>query len=128
MWLCSKVLNLQDINTASLRAMSVSEQAKVAYLQERIEEAKRSERRGIIISIFGLIIVFLPPIIVKIMWSSPTFLPLLGIIGGLLIIVSGMAISINYAIQGGVLMEQLRRMAQKELGLPYLTMNGKSKF
>ena len=108
--------------------MSVSEQAKVAYLQESIKEAKRSERRGIIISIFGLILVFLPPIIVKIMWSAPTFLPLLGIIGGLLIIVWGMAISINYAIQGGVLMEQLRRTAQKKLDLPYLTMNGKSKF
>jgi uncharacterized membrane protein len=108
--------------------MSVSEQAKVAYLQESIKEAKRSERRGIIISIFGLILVFLPPIIVKIMWSAPTFLPLLGIIGGLLIIVWGMAISINYAIKRGVLMEQLRRTAQKELDLPYLTMNGKSKF
>jgi hypothetical protein len=108
--------------------MSLSEQVKVAYLQKSIKEAKRSERRGTIISIFGLILVFLPPIIVKIMWSAPTFLPLLGIIGGLLIIVWGMAISINYAIQGGVLMEQLRRMAQKELGLPYLTMNGKSKF
>jgi len=105
--------------------MSLSEQAKVAYLQERIEEVKSSERRGAIISIFGLILVFLPPIIIKIIWSAPTFLPLVGIIGGLLIIVWGMAISIYYAIQGGVLMEQLRRMTQKELDLPYLTMNEK---
>lgn len=112
--------------------MGLSEQAKVAYLQERIREAKRSERRGTAVSIFGLILVtfsFLSPLIIKVMWSPAAFLPfLLGIIGGILIIVWGMAISIHYAIQGGVLMEHLRRIAQKELGLPYLTMNGKSKY
>jgi hypothetical protein len=102
-----------------------SEQAKVAYLQERIKEAKRSERRGTVISIFGLILTtfsFLSPLIIKVVWFPAAYLPfLLGIIGGILVIVLGMAISIHYAIQGGVLMEQLRRMAQKELGLSYLT-------
>jgi Flp pilus assembly protein TadB len=114
------------------RGSGLADQEKLAYLQERVKEAKRSERRGNVISIFGLILAtfsFLFPLIIRIVWSLAAYLPLFfGIIGGILIIVWGMAISINYAIQGGVLMEELRRMAQKELDLPHFTMNGNSKY
>jgi hypothetical protein len=113
----------------------LSDEAKIAYLQERIKEAKKSERSGTVISIFGLILVifsFLFAVLfIKIMPSPDYLLNLLfflGIIGGILIIILGMGISINYAIQRGVVMEQLRRMAQNDLGLPHLTMNCKIKY
>jgi hypothetical protein len=103
----------------------LSDEAKVAYLQEKIKEAKRSERRGTVISIFGLVLTtfsfLFAALFIKVMPSSaylPNLLSFFGAIGGILIIAWGMGISINYAIQGGVLMEQLRRMAQNGLGIP----------
>jgi len=100
----------------------LSDEAKVAYLRERIKEARKSERRGTVLSIFGLVLTtfsFLSLLIIKVAWSpAASLLFLLGVIGGILIIILGMGISINYAIQGGVLVEQLRRMAQNGLGLP----------
>ncbi|MGZ4850377.1 MAG: hypothetical protein ACXV2C_03245 [Candidatus Bathyarchaeia archaeon] len=93
------------------------EQAKLAYLQEGIKKAKRSERSGTAISISGLMIVILSvlfPQIIKTMPSPSYYVPFFfGLFGGLLVIVLGMAFGIHYAIQGGVLMEQLKRMASK---------------
>jgi len=93
------------------------EQPKLAYLQEGIKKAKRSERSGTAISIFGLMIVTLSilfPQIIKTMPSPAYYMPFFfGLFGGLLIIVLGMGFSIYYAIQGGVITDQLKRMAEK---------------
>ena len=94
----------------------MSEQAKVAYLQEKIKQAKRNERFGIAFFIFGIILVifsFIAPQIIAVMYpNSPALSPILvGIIGGILFAVLGVADWIYYGLQGGNLVEQLRIMA-----------------
>jgi hypothetical protein len=100
-----------------LRVTNLVEQAKLAYLQEGIKKAKRSERSGTAISISGLMIVTLSvlfPQIIKTMPSPEYYVPFFfGLFGGLLIIVLGMAFSIYYAVQRGVLIDQMKRMASK---------------
>ena len=95
----------------------LAEQAKLAYLQEEIKKAKRSEKSGTAISISGLMMVILSilfPQIIKTMPTPAYVVPFFfGLFGGLLIIVLGMAFDIYYEIQGGVLMDQLKRMASK---------------
>jgi hypothetical protein len=91
----------------------LSEQAKTTYLQEKIKHAKKSERSGIVISIFGSVLVFfsfLYPMMIKLMYASPAFLVFffVGIIGGILAIILGLAIGIYYAVEGGILVRQLK--------------------
>jgi len=94
-----------------LRVKGLSEQAKTTYLQEKIKQARKSERSGIILSILGSVLVFfsfLYPIMIKLMYASPAFLVFffVGIIGGIFAIILGLAIGIYYAVEGGVLMRQ----------------------
>jgi len=100
-----------------LRVAGLVEEAKLAFLQEGIKKAKRSERSGAVISISGLILVILSvlfPQIIKVNPYPAYILPFFfGFFGGLLVIVLGMAFGIYYAVQGGVLMEQLGRMVSK---------------
>ncbi len=94
----------------------MSDEAKIAYLKDKIKEAKRSERRGAVISVSGLMLIIFTFIgaVIRVVPAVGALL-VFGIIAGVLVIMSGMAISINYAIQGGVLTEQLRRMAENGL-------------
>ncbi len=94
----------------------MSDEAKIAYLKDKIKEAKRSERRGAVISVSGLMLIIFTFIgaVIRVLPAVGALL-VFGIIAGVLVIMSGMAISINYAIQGGVLTEQLRRMAENGL-------------
>jgi hypothetical protein len=99
------------------RVTGLVEEAKLAYLQEGIRKTKRSERSGAVISISGLILVSLSvlfPQIIKVNPYPAYILPFFfGFFGGLSIIILGMAFGIYYAVQGGVLMEQLKEMASK---------------
>ncbi len=94
----------------------MSDEAKIAYLREKIKEAKRSERRGAVISISGLMLIIFTFIaaVIRVVPAVGAVI-IFGLIGGAAVIICGMAISINYAIQGGVLMEQLRRIAENGL-------------
>jgi hypothetical protein len=89
----------------------LSEQAKIAYFPEKIKKAKKNERSGIVVSIFGLLLTifaFLWPIMIRVMFGSPVFIIFffIGIFGGILTIVFGLLISIYYAVEGGVLRKQ----------------------
>jgi len=91
----------------------LSEQAKIACFPEKIKKAKKNERSGIVVSIFGLLLTifaFLWPITTKVNFYSPLFIVtfFVGIFGGILTIVLGFSISIYYAVEGGVLRKQLK--------------------
>jgi hypothetical protein len=90
---------------------SLSQQAKIASSPERTKKAKKNERSGIVISIFGLLLTifaFLWPITIRVMFGSPVFIIsfFVGIFGGILTIVLGLSIIVYYAIEGGVLARQ----------------------
>ena len=89
----------------------MSERAKIACFPEKIKKAKKNERSGIVISIFGVLLTvfaFLWPAMIKVVWGSPvfTFFLFIGIFGGILTIVFGLSVSIYYAVEGGVLRKQ----------------------
>jgi hypothetical protein len=89
----------------------LSEQAKISCFLEKIKKAKKNERSGVAISIFGLfltIFAFLWPSMIKVVWGSPvfTFFFFIGIFGGILTIVLGLSIITYYAVEGGVLRKQ----------------------
>ena len=95
----------RHINTES---EGLSEQARTTYLQQKIKEARKSERSRIVISILGSTLAFfsfLFPIMIKLMYASAAFLVFffVGILGGIIAIILGLAISIYYALEGGVL-------------------------
>ncbi len=94
----------------------MSDEARIASLKDKIKAAKRSERRGAVVSVSGLMLIFFIffAAFIRVLPALPELL-FSGIIFGIVVIICGMAISINYAIQSGVLTEQLRRMAENGL-------------
>jgi len=108
----AKKTNLKNLTGIfALRGKGLSGRAKTTYLQEKIKEARKSERSGIVISILGSVLVvfsFSFPIMIKLMYASPAFLAFffVGIIGGILAIILGLVIGIYYAVEGGILMRQ----------------------
>jgi len=89
---------------------NLSEQAKLAYLQERIKEAKRNEWAGTLIFVIGMILILLYV-------SLPLFLDirasLLFLYIGLPFAVLGMATGILYSRKYIALMRQLEKVAFK---------------
>ncbi len=95
----------------------MSDEARIASLKDKIKAAKRSERRGAVVSVSGLMLIFFIfffAAFIRVFPARPEVL-FSGIIVGIVVVICGMAVSINYAIQGGVLREQLRRMAENGL-------------
>ncbi len=94
----------------------MSDEARIASLKDKIKAAKRSERRGAVVSVSGLMLIFFIffAAFIRVFPARPEVL-FSGIIVGIVVVICGMAISINYAIQGGVLREQLRRIAENGL-------------
>ena len=93
----------------------MSEEAKVTFLQEKIREAKRNERIGDILFVFGLILAFaswIIPITLYYNYLSSIGVPMLfGIIGGISSIVIGLTSMLYYSVKHIKLTEHLRMSA-----------------
>ncbi len=96
----------------------MSDEAKIAWLKEKIKEAQRSERRGTGISISGLVLTIFSffALLIRILPPLGILLFFFGIAGGIAVSIFGMAITLNYAIQGGVLREQRARVCLSDIG------------
>ena len=93
----------------------LSEEARVTFLQEKIREAKRNERVGDVLFVFGLILAFaswILPITLYYSYLSSMGVPMLfGMIGGITLIVIGFASMFHYSVKHAKLTEHLRMLA-----------------
>lgn len=94
------------------RGVELSEEAKLAYLKEKINEARRKERTSTIIMFVGVIIAVL-------FYSEYPFhsnLPLT--IMGIVLVIMGIVESTYYELQKNNSMKQLEKMAFKTPACP----------
>ena len=93
----------------------LSEEANVTFLQEKIREAKRNERVGDVLFIFGLVLAFaswIIPITLYYNYLPSMGVPMLfGIIGGTSSIVIGLTSMLYYSVKHTKLTEHLRMLA-----------------
>ena len=91
----------------------MSEQSSAVWFDERIEEAKRKEKGGIIISMLGITLAvfsFLYPIMMRLVYVSIAFLIFFfaAVLFGLFSVILGFLFSLRYEVDCGVLTRQKR--------------------
>jgi hypothetical protein len=110
-----------------LRVSDLSEQVMITYLQEKIKKIKRDEKGGVAVSIFGILLITFSVVSARFIAPVLQIFSFFGLIGGVLIIILGLSISIYFAVQGGVLLKHQKNSAY-DLTIPNAVENCREGF